>query len=48
MNNILTLYDMEFKRIYKIYFTCNNICYIITKNGRGAIEKSNISEFDKL
>ena len=21
MNNILTLYDMEFKRIYKIYFT---------------------------
>ena len=28
MNNILTLYDMEFKRIYKIYFTLIGLLFV--------------------
>ena len=28
MNNILTLYDMEFKRIYKIYFTLIGVLFV--------------------
>ena len=29
MNNILTLYDMEFKRIYKIYFTLIGLLFAL-------------------